>query len=227
MESTDSQQNLDHSVEEQAAAMLTDIEARVLGALMEKQLTTPDAYPLTLNSLVLACNQKTSREPQTNFSNADVQHCLNGLRDRKLVEVEYGSRADRFGQRLTRELGLDKKVQAIITIILLRGLQTINELLSRTQRMMDFESSQQVEELLEHQCQKTSPIIRRIPRQVGQREDRFAHLLCGEPDIAALSVQPNKPSASVNHDLELRITKLEEQVAQLMALNGLSEENKA
>lgn len=225
MQSMDTHSDSDNTQEEKSSAMLTDIEARILGSLMEKQLTTPDAYPLTLNSLVIACNQKTSREPQTNFSNGDVQHCLNVLRDRKLVEVEYGSRADRFSQRLTRELGLDKKMQALLTVILLRGPQTVNELLARTQRMVDFDASQQVEELLQHQCQKTEPIIKRIPRQSGQREDRFAHLLCGEPDIPSLTATMQQSNKAVSNDLEVRIAKLEEQVAQLMALNGLDGES--
>ena len=107
---------------DQTEPLLNEVEARILGALMEKQLATPDAYPLTLNSLVLACNQKTSREPITNLEAGEVQRCLSQMQDRKLIEVDYGSRANRYDQRLTRVLGLDKATQALLNVILLRGL---------------------------------------------------------------------------------------------------------
>src|SRR5690606_13505661 len=158
-------------------AMLTDLEARILGALMEKQLTTPDAYPLTVNSLLLACNQKTSREPITNLTQGEVQHCLSQMQDRKWVDVDYGSRAHRYDQRLTRVLGIDKSAQALLNILLLRGPQTVAELFTRSQRMFEFASAESVEEKLQSLCEKSAPIIVRIPRQPGQREDRYMHLL--------------------------------------------------
>ena len=97
--------------------MLTAMEARILGALMEKQLTTPDAYPLTLNSLLLACNQKTSREPVSNYESGEVQRCVGQLQERKLIDVDYGARAARYDQRLTRVVSLDKPAQALICIM--------------------------------------------------------------------------------------------------------------
>lgn len=203
---------------------LSTSEARVLGALMEKQLTTPEAYPLTLNSLILACNQKTNREPVSNFSPGQTQQTINDLRDRKLVEVEYGSRADRYEQQLSKKLFLDRKGQALLTILLLRGPQTVSELFSRTQRMADFDSAEAVEEVLETMCQKTRPIIRRIPKQPGQREDRYVHLLSGEPDLTTLQQTPVSAKSVSKDDLLARIETLEEMVAKLMASSGLDKE---
>ncbi len=216
--------------------MLTTAEARILGALMEKQLTTPDAYPLTLNSLVLACNQKTSREPTSNYDPGEVQRCVSAMQDNKWIEVDYGSRAARYGQRITRVLGVDKATQALLTIMLLRGPQTLAELLTRTQRMFDFATLQSLEEKMEQLCAKTSPVVVHIPRMVGQREDRYMHLLCGKPDLTAIAAMTNstKSSSSVEDDrippmeqkietLESQIKHLQQQVKVLMDLNGVSE----
>ena len=201
-----------------AEPLLTDIEARILGALMEKQLATPDAYPLTLNSLVLACNQKTSREPITNLEAGEVQRCLSQMQDKKLIEVDYGSRANRFDQRLTRVLSLDKSAQAILNVMLLRGPQTLVELLTRTQRMFDFSSPENLQEKLDQLCAKTHPIILRIPRQPGQREDRDMQLLCGKPDLTAIAAMGGSAKKSASPELEERVEKLEAQVEQLQKL---------
>ena len=201
-----------------AEPLLTDIEARILGALMEKQLATPDAYPLTLNSLVLACNQKTSREPITNLEAGEVQRCLSQMQDKKLIEVDYGSRANRFDQRLTRVLSLDKSAQAILNVMLLRGPQTLVELLTRTQRMFDFSSPENLQEKLDQLCAKTHPIILRIPRQPGQRVDRYMHLLCGKPDLTAIAAMGGSAKKSASPELEERVEKLEAQVEQLQKL---------
>jgi len=120
------------------SSLLNDKEARILGALMEKQLTTPDVYPLTLNSLVLACNQKTSREPVTAYESGEVQRNLSQLQDRQLIAIDYSARAQRYDQRLSRVLSLDQQGQAIMNVLLLRGAQTPGEILARTQRMFAF-----------------------------------------------------------------------------------------
>jgi uncharacterized protein YceH (UPF0502 family) len=208
-----------HTPDAETSAMLNELEARVLGCLMEKQLTTPDVYPLTLNSLVTACNQKTSREPVMNLTNGDVQGALNHLRDRGLVEVEYGSRADKYDQRLMRKLHFDKADQAVFCLLLLRGPQTINELLSRSNRMFNFDSATDVKDLTERHLAKLNPLLMQIPAQTGQREDRFMHLLCGEPDLSKLAV--SKPRASVGNDdriaaLEARVDELEKKLAELI-----------
>ena len=217
-----------------ASALLNAIEARVLGSLMEKQLTTPDQYPLTLNSLLLACNQKTSREPLSNYDSGTVQRCVSELQDRQLIAVDYGARAARYDQRLTRVLSVDKQTQAILTVMLLRGPQTVAEILTRTQRMAEFANPQALEEKLQQLCAKTKPLVVHIPRQAGQREDRYTHLLCGAPDLPAIAAMQSASKSSSNSDehnaqqehkiqqLENRIELLEKQVAALMELNGVS-----
>jgi len=216
--------------------MLTAIEARVLGSLMEKQLTTPDAYPITLNSLVLACNQKTSREPVSNYESGELQRCASQLQDKNLITVDYSARAARYDQRLTRVLSFDKATQALLNVMLLRGPQTLAELLTRTQRMFEFENIKAVEEKLEYLCAKTTPHFVRIPRSAGQREDRYMHLLCGKPDLAAIAAMISTSKSSTQNDdervplLEQKIENLEQQVLRLqlqikvlMDLNGVSE----
>jgi len=205
-------------------ALLDAMEARILGALMEKQLTTPDQYPLTLNSLQLACNQKTSREPITNYDSGPLQRCLSSLQDRQLIAVDYGARAARYDQRLTRVLSVDKATQAILTVMLLRGPQTVAEILTRTQRMYEFDSSQALEEKLQTLCAKTTPLVIHIPRQAGQREERYTHLLCGQPDLTAIAAQANNKASSKDakeeleqkvYALEARVELLEKKIAEL------------
>ncbi|GAB1264746.1 YceH family protein [Aurantivibrio infirmus] len=232
-------ENVDNpeSQSNKVAVTLSEIEARVLGSLMEKQLTTPEAYPLTLNSLILACNQKSSREPIMNLASGEVQAALNDLQQRKLVEIEYGSRANRFAQLLTRVLFLPKPEQALVTIMILRGPQTINELFSRTQRSSVFKDITALEETLRSMCAKTSPVVLHIPRRPGQREDRYTHLLCGEPDVE-LKPSVNNPVSSHSstvkaeahnsrdeNDLEKRVEKLESQVRVLLEQLGLEDSN--
>jgi len=233
---------IENDIAPEEPALLNAIEARVLGSLMEKQLTTPDQYPLTLNSLILACNQKTSREPISNYESGAVQRAVSELQDRNFVAVDYGNRAARYDQRLTRVLSVDKPTQAILTVMLLRGPQTVAEILTRTQRMAEFTSPQALEEKLQQLCAKTKPVVVHIPRQIGQREDRYMHLLCGKPDLAAIAAMQNStasPSTSSGRNnsgndeqvaqleqkiqvLESRVELLEKQVATLMDLNGVS-----
>ena len=215
--------------EELIQPQLEAIQARVLGVLMEKQQTTPDAYPLTLNSLVIGCNQKTSREPVTHYTSGDIQHCLRELADNSLVHIDPSGRADRFAQRLTRELGIDKAKQALLNVMLLRGAQTVHELRTRTQRMHSFENDQEVEDMLNELCQQSPPMVQRIAKQSGQRDDRFVHLLCGEPDLTAIASKrsqiniPVSPQANEQVEaLEARITTLEKKVEFLITELDLS-----
>jgi uncharacterized protein YceH (UPF0502 family) len=211
---------------------LEAIQARVLGVLMEKQQTTPDAYPLTLNSLVIGCNQKTSREPVTHYTSGDIQHCLRELADNSLVHIDPSGRADRFAQRLTNKLGIDKTKQALLNVMLLRGAQTVHELLTRTQRMHSFDSDQEVEAILDELCQQNPPLVQRIAKQTGQRDDRFVHLLCGEPDLTAIASKRSQGNALASPQsneqitaLESRIAKLEKKVEFMMAELDLSAPN--
>lgn len=210
-------------------SMLNAMEARILAALMEKQLSTPDQYPLTLNSLQLACNQKTNREPVSNYEVGALQRSLSELQDRQLIAIDYGARAARYDQRLTRVLGLDKPTQAILTVLLLRGAQTLSEIFTRTQRLAEFSSPQALEEKLETLCAKTKPLIIHIPRQAGQREDRYTHLLSGQPDLSAIAASSSISStreARIDleekvHALEARVEALENQLVKLLDASGL------
>lgn len=216
MDQTNSPDSCDTNESDQTQPMLDALEARILGALMEKQLTTPDAYPLTLNSLVLACNQKTSREPVTNLQEGETQQCLYKLQDRKLVEFDYGARANKFYQRLSRTLHLGDPEHAIFCVMLLRGSQTINELFSRTKRMYEFKQTTELESLLQKLLSAYTPLIKIMPSHSGQREVRYMHLLCGEPGLAEKSVATAELLEAPSDDLITRVDELEKQVMWLM-----------
>lgn len=208
---------------------LTPPEARVLGALIEKQITTPDQYPLTLNALVAACNQKSNRDPVMSLEETAVQALLDALMARHLVVERsgFGSRVSKYQHRLCNteagSLKLDPQELAILTELLLRGPQTPGELRSRASRMAPFADAGEVEAALERmagesgpQGEHRSPLVARLPRDPGRREARFAHLLSGLPE------HPEPPAAE--EGLEARVLRLEEEVralrAELDALKG-------
>ena len=200
---------------------LTSIEARVLGCLIEKQATTPETYPLTLNAAVLACNQKTSREPVLNLSPGEVGHALRSLEGRGLSRLVMGSRADRWEQRTEKQLELVHAQVILLGLLLLRGPQTLNELLTRSQRMHDFEDLAELHHQLERLISRDLACL--LPRQAGQREDRYMHLLGSADDLhAALSARPaerhdSQPDDSRYAQLEARIAALEERLSRLEA----------
>lgn len=213
---------------ETAMASLTLAEARVLGCLIEKQLTTPEAYPLTLNALVLACNQKTSREPVLNLTAGQVGQALRSLEGREMARLVMGSRADRWEHRVDKALELVAAQVVLLGLLLLRGPQTLNELLTRTSRMHDFEDAEQVQHHLERLISRELACL--LPRQSGQREERYMHVLGDPADLqAALATKVNEPgraSSSSSQEgrveaLEARVAELEQRLAQLeAALNG-------
>ena len=203
---------------QEVEAMLTQVEARVLGCLMEKQMTTPNTYPLTLNSLVLACNQKTSREPIMTLDPGEVGHTANVLQQRKFISILNYGRVEKYDQRLAKHFDLDKKEQAVLCVLLLRSSQTLNELRTRTQRMVNFLSLDEVANTLEMLMAREPPLVIKQPRSAGRREDRYAHLLCGEIDLE----EPASPVPQVASITQQRIAELEIQVAQLRSeLNHL------
>ena len=213
-------------------AMLTDYEARVLGCLMEKQMTTPDYYPLTLNSLVTACNQKSSRQPVMSLSPSQVGGVVSTLRSRGLVTARMDARTDKFEQHLSRKLGLSSKERAIICVLLLRGALTLNEIRINTGRMVSFDEGHELQGLIQGLMERDEPLMAKLPKASGQREERYLHLLCGEPDIEALAKGVGGTSggskASAESDQSGRIAKLEQEidelkreVAQLWELTGL------
>lgn len=196
------------------------VEVRILGCLIEKQLTTPETYPLTLNAVQLACNQKTSREPLMNLEAGEVGRYLRSLEGRGLVHLVMGSRADRWEQRCDKQLELVKPQTVLLGLLLLRGPQTLNELLTRSNRMHDFDDVAEVQHQLERLIGRGLALL--LPRQGGQREDRYMHLL-GEPaDLESLlasrpaaRVEAGAPNEDRLVELEARIAALEERLARL------------
>lgn len=196
--------------------ILNDTEARVLGSLVEKQLTTPEYYPLTLNALVNACNQKSNRDPVVSYDETTVTKCLEILRDRNLVYVFYGStsRVPKYKHMLPSVYELEPPETAVMDIMMLRGPQTLGELRTRTERLYNFSGLGEIQETLDGLIRRDEPLVVRLPVQPGQKEARFAHLLSGEIDVEALVVAHTARATRGNADSE-RVEKLEEEVSNL------------
>jgi uncharacterized protein YceH (UPF0502 family) len=195
--------------------VLTDVEARVLGALVEKDITTPDYYPLSLNALVNACNQKNNRDPVMNLDEGAVRDALNGLHDDGLAGPASGadSRVTKYEHRMQETFNFTRGETAILCVLLLRGPQTPGELRGRTERMHQFEDLDAVQFSLQKLIQREPPLAAVLPKQPGTKEARYAHLLSGDVDVAEL--QPHGPTpVSMSADDE-RISRLEEEVAGL------------
>jgi len=171
---------------------LDPVELRVLGALLEKQRTVPDAYPLSLNSLRTACNQTTSRDPVVAFDENSIVEALNRLRERELVRFvkPTGLRVVKYHQRLEERLELDEERAALLTVLILRGAQTPGELLPRVERILVFADKEGVEEVLREMAALDPPLVRELERQPGQRDRRWTHLLSVEQPAAAAPPAP-------------------------------------
>lgn len=193
---------------------LTEIEARVIGSLVEKQLTTPEYYPLTLNALTAACNQKSNREPTMSLGETEIMSAIDSLRDKNLVYLFYGSgsRTVKYKHMLPSVYGLDEAGVAIIAVLLLRGPQTIGELRERTGRLHEFADLGEVQNALDELSRRDEPVIIKLERQPGQKEARYAHLLCGQIDQERIAVAA--PRQSTSRDDE-RLATLESEVARL------------
>ncbi len=155
-------------------------EARIIGCLIEKQATTPDAYPMTLNAVVVACNQKTSRDPTMELEPGAVGHSLRQLEGRGLVGASMGARSTRYEHRFDRHYEVTPRQRALLAMLMLRGPQTVNELYSRCERLADFPDADEVRVQLERLSQRAEPLVICVGRGSGQREDRHMHLLCGD-----------------------------------------------
>jgi uncharacterized protein YceH (UPF0502 family) len=187
-------------------------EARVLGALLEKEITTPEYYPLSLNALVNACNQKSNRDPVVSFDEGTVEVALESLRAKGLaVRISGESRVPKHAQRFTEKFNLGRREAAIMCVLMLRGPQTPGELRGRTERLFQFDDLEAVEHTLQHLTEMEW--VRKLPRQAGSRESRFAHLLSGDVDFEAEeAVGP--PHSAPPGALD-RIAALEAQLAEL------------
>lgn len=206
--------------------LLTPTEVRVLGALIEKQVTTPDYYPLTLNALTNACNQLTNREPVVSYDEQTVLRTLDTLRDKRLATHFSGaeSRVAKYKQGLTEALHLSAPETALMCVLMLRGPQTVGELRSRSERLFAFESLAQAEDVLAGLASRSQPLVTRLPRQPGTKEPRHAHLLSGpvENHAAAAEAAPASSAlaASTPAASEERLAKLETECSELRRALG-------
>lgn len=194
---------------------LSPLEARVLGVLIEKQRTVPDTYPLSLNALAAGCNQKSSRDPIMEASEADVAEALASLRSQSLIMESSGSRVSRYAHNAERVLSIPSQSVALLAVLMLRGPQTAGELRINSERLHKFADISTVEAFLEELSSRADgALVQELARQPGARENRWAHLLCGEVSIESPATATSSPR---NEQLEARVASLEAEVAQLRA----------
>ncbi len=197
---------------------LDRVSLRVLGALMEKEMTTPEAYPLSLNSLIAAANQKTSREPVMDLSEEQTREALEVLRAHELVDVSRDARVPKYEHRIRTVLNLRRDETALICLLLLRGPQTPGELRGRAERMFSFDDIVAVQAALERLASRENPLVRALARQVGSRETRYTHLL-GDAESAPASIKEAREPGRHDELAELKaaILALQERVSALEA----------
>ncbi len=201
------------------------IEARVVGSLSEKDLATPEYYPLSLNALVNACNQKSNRDPVTQYAEADVLAALSSLEQKGWIQevLEPGGRVPKYRHRLVEKLELRRSEQAVLTVLLLRGPQTAGELRTRTERLHEFADLDSVLNVLRRLAEREpEPLVRQLERMPGTKENRWAQLLCGEPEMpAATHAAPAAPGGRLDAveeklaALDARLQSQEERLARL------------
>lgn len=192
----------------------TAVQVRVLGCLMEKKETTPDQYPLSLNALRNACNQKSSRFPITAYTEGDVGHTIRELEGMKLASEVWGSRVARYEHRVPQVMGLHSKGIALLCVLMLRGPQTLGELKNHCHRMYEFDDLDDVQFALQKLVEHDPALVTDLPRQAGQKEGRFAHLLSGEPEIPEFIPGPVRSTRS-SDALEERVDRLEAELADI------------
>jgi uncharacterized protein len=197
--------------------ILTDIETRILGSLVEKQVTTPEYYPLTLNALTLACNQKNNRQPVTSYSDDQVAQALETLREKNLAYVFYGStsRVPKYKHVMPEVMHLSHPEVAIMCVLMLRGAQTPGELRGNASRLHEFNGLDEIEQTLNALISRDEPLVVRLPRQPGQKEMRFAHLLSGEFDLEAIVTEAERPAATTRRSSGEQMERLEQKVDSL------------
>ncbi len=201
---------------------LTPAEARVLGALVEKEATTPEYYPLSLNALVNACNQKNNREPVMQLSEEEVREALHGLEEQELAALARGEgRVAKYEHRLQEVFNFTRGETAVMCVLLLRGPQTPGELRGRTERIYRFEELEDVLAVLQRLMQREQPVATALARQPGTKEIRYAHLLSGEAEAAAAQAQRGTgelcgaPENERLLQLELEVASLRQEIAEL------------
>jgi uncharacterized protein YceH (UPF0502 family) len=198
-------------------APLTEAEARVLGALIEKEITTPDYYPLSLNALINACNQKSNRDPVTELDEDTVRQALHGLDDKNLAGAVRGteSRVTKYEHHFSEAYNFGRREVAVLCVLLLRGAQTPGELRGRTERLYSFDELADVQNTLQKLIERDPPLVRILPRQPGTKEARYMHVFCGDNFVPAVSSPHSAPVQTDESEIGLRLQRLEEQVAAL------------
>lgn len=196
--------------------ILDSTEVRVLGALIEKSKTTPDYYPMTVNGLTAACNQKTSRKPVVQYDEETVVNALNSLKRRGLVSTATGgtSRTVKYKHNLSLVFQIDNAATTLLCLLMLRGAQTPGELNTNSGRMYEFESLEEVQSVLEGLSNPELSFVQQLPRRPGQKEMRFTHLLSGTPDISDDEAE-EEITYHANSELEDRVVKLETELAEV------------
>src|SRR5438270_9408369 len=193
-------------------------ELRVIGSLIEKELTTPQQYPLTLNALMLACNQTSNRNPVVTYDERTVEDTVMGLKDKgltRIVHPSHGRSVTRYRQVLHEALYLEPEQLAVLGVMMLRGPQTLNELKTRTERAADFADLDAVERTLDALASREEPLVVRIPRQTGQRKDRYAHLLGGDVDVDEVAAVTAAATPTARASRPDDMANLREEVAAL------------
>ena len=194
--------------------LLNDVEIRILGSLIEKQITTPEYYPLTLHALTAACNQKNNRNPVMSLTEQEVERGLDSLRDKNLAYVFHGStsRVPKFKHVAPEILQLNRSELAVMCVLMLSGPQTVGEIRTRGSRLHEFSGLEEVDETLRGLGARDSePLVVKLPRQIGQKDARYVHLLSGEPDFShAEAITADQPTRRASHSE--RTPQLEEQV---------------
>jgi uncharacterized protein len=204
--------------------VLSLLEARVLAVLVEKERTVPDSYPLTLNSIVAGCNQKSSRDPVLNAAEADVQKAVEGLKIMLLVIQRSGERAARYAHNVERMMNVPQQAVALLAVLMLRGPQTAGELRSNCERLHRFADIQEVEALLNELAERPDgALVAELPRQPGSRENRWMHLLSGAPAVQsspAASLAAESPSLGISElaAVKANVVRLEAEVRELKDL---------
>lgn len=193
---------------------LSHEQARVLACLMEKHLATPKNYPLTANSLTLACNQKSNRQPVMSLEEGKVVGMVQQLKELGFASIDYGERVVKYSHRAPGMLKITREEQAILSMLMLREPLTLNDLKARTEKMIGFESIEQVNDAVKQLIGRNPALVMELPVAAGQREQRYTHLLCGEPDLSELVIKPTKAAPSASQaakiaQLEARIARLE------------------
>jgi uncharacterized protein YceH (UPF0502 family) len=209
------------------STILTEIEIRVLGSLVEKQVTTPEYYPLSLNALTLACNQKNNRNPVSSYTEDQVAQAVETLREKNLSYVFYGStsRVPKYKHVLPEVMHLSHPEVAVMCVLMLRGPQTPGELRGNAARLHEFTGLDEIERTLNGLIMRDEPLVVRLPRQAGQKEVRFAHLLSGEIDLGLLTAEAEHPIATQKRTSHEQIERLEEKVDALTTeVAGLREQ---